>query len=57
MVSFRPYEKKAGYLPHTKELFLIPEKIIAQRVNSSVQLLAPYDNEQLFCLDTIKYCF
>jgi len=50
-------KEKAGCLPHTKELFLIPEKIIAQRVNSSVQLLATYDNKQLFCLDTIKYCF
>ena len=45
-------KEKAGCLPHTKELFLTQEKIITQRVNSSGQLLATYDNEQYFCLDT-----
>ena len=32
--------------------YLTPEKIITQRVNSSGQLLATYDTEQYFCLDT-----
>jgi hypothetical protein len=53
-IWYRPdlMKEKAGCLPHTKELFLTPEKIITQRVNSSGQLLATYDNEQFFCLDT-----
>lgn len=53
-IWYRPdlMKEKAGCLPHTKELFLTPEKIITQRVNSSGQLLATYDNEQYFCLDT-----
>jgi hypothetical protein len=53
-IWYRPdlMKEKAGCLPHTKELFLIPEKIITQRINSSGQLLATYDNEQFFCLDT-----
>lgn len=53
-IWYRPdlMKEKAGCLPHTKELFITPEKIITQRVNSSGQLLATYDNEQFFCLDT-----
>ncbi len=53
-IWYRPdlMKEKAGCLPHTKELFLTPEKIITQRVNSSGQLLATYDNDQFFCLDT-----
>jgi len=53
-IWYRPdlMKEKAGCLPHTKELFLTPQKIITQRVNSSGQLLATYDNEQFFCLDT-----
>ncbi len=53
-IWYRPdlMKEKAGCLPHTKELFLVSEKIITQRVNSSGQLLATYDNEQFFCLDT-----
>lgn len=53
-IWYRPdlMKEKAGCLPHTKELFLTPEKIITQRVNSSGQLLATFDNEQYFCLDT-----
>jgi len=53
-IWYRPdlMKEKAGCLPHTKELFLLTEKIITQRVNSSGQLLATYDNEQFFCLDT-----
>jgi hypothetical protein len=39
-IWYRPdlMKEKAGCLPHTKELFLTPEKIITQRVNSSGQL-------------------
>ena len=53
-IWYRPdlMKEKAGCLPHTKELFLTPEKIITQRVNSSGQLLATFDNEKYFCLDT-----
>jgi hypothetical protein len=53
-IWYRPdlMKEKAGCLPHTKELFITPEKIITQRVNSSGQLLATYDNKQFFCLDT-----
>jgi hypothetical protein len=53
-IWYRPdlMKEKAGCLPHTKELFLTPEKIITQRVNSSGQLLATFDDEQYFCLDT-----
>ncbi len=53
-IWYRPdlMKEKAGCLPHTKELFIVSEKIITQRVNSSSQLLATYDNSQHFCLDT-----
>ena len=53
-IWYRPdlMKEKAGCLPHTKELFLATEKIITQRINSSGQLLATYDNEKYFCLDT-----
>ncbi|MBN1338389.1 MAG: Eco57I restriction-modification methylase domain-containing protein, partial [Bacteroidales bacterium] len=53
-IWYRPdlMKEKAGCLPHTKELFITPGKIITQRVNSSGQLLATYDDEQYFCLDT-----
>jgi len=53
-IWYRPdlMKEKIGSLPHTKELFLAPEKIITQRVNSSGQLLVTYDREQFFCLDT-----
>jgi adenine-specific DNA-methyltransferase len=53
-IWYRPdlMKEKAGCLPHTKELFLTPEKIITQRVNSSGQLLATFDNDQFICLDT-----
>jgi adenine-specific DNA-methyltransferase len=53
-IWYRPdlMKEKAGCLPHTKELFLTSEKIITQRINSSGQLFATYDNEQFFCLDT-----
>jgi hypothetical protein len=45
-------KEKAGCLPHSKELFLTPQKIVTQRINSSGKLFATLDNEQYFCLDT-----
>ncbi|MBT3209832.1 MAG: N-6 DNA methylase [Bacteroidetes bacterium] len=53
-VWYRPdlMKEKVGCLPHTKELFEVPEKLITQRVNSSGQLLVTYDNQQYYCLDT-----
>lgn len=45
-------KEKVGCLPHTKELFEVPEKLIAQRVNSSGELLVTYDDKQHYCLDT-----
>jgi type I restriction-modification system DNA methylase subunit len=53
-IWYRPdlMKKKVGSLPHTRELFEVPEKLITQRVNSSMQLLVAYDNEQNYFLDT-----
>ena len=53
-VWYRPdlMREKVGCLPHTKELFEVPEKLITQRVNSSGQLLVTYDDKQHYCLDT-----
>jgi len=53
-IWYRPdlMKEKDGCLPHTKELFLVSEKIVIQRVNSSGQLLATLDTEHFFCLDT-----
>jgi hypothetical protein len=53
-VWYRPdlMREKAGCLPHTKEFFEVEEKIITQRVNSSMQLLAAYDNQKQYFLDT-----
>lgn len=53
-VWYRPdlMREKVGCLPHTKEFFEVPEKLITQRVNSSMQLLVAYDNEQNYFLDT-----
>ena len=44
--------EKVGCLPHTKELFEVPEKLITQRVNSSGELLVTYDDNQYYFLDT-----
>lgn len=51
---YRPdlMKEKTGCLPHTKEFFEVPEKLITQRVNSSMQLLVAYDNEKNYFLDT-----
>ena len=53
-VWYRPdlMKEKVGCLPHSKEFFEVPEKLITQRVNSSMQLLVAYDNEQNYFLDT-----
>ena len=53
-VWYRPdlMKEKVGCLPHSKEFFEVPEKIITQRVNSSMQLLVAYDDKQNYFLDT-----
>jgi len=53
-IWYRPdlMKEKVGCLPHSKELFEVPEKLITQRVNSSMQLLVAYDNKQNYFLDT-----
>ena len=38
--------QKVGCVPHTKEFFDVPEKLVTQRDNSSCQLLVAYDNQQ-----------
>ena len=53
-IWYRPdlMREKVGCLPHTKSFFEVPEKLITQRVNSSMQLLVAYDDEQNYFLDT-----
>lgn len=53
-IWYRPdlIKEKVGSLPHSKDLFEVPEKLITQRVNSSGQLLVAYDDNQTYCLDT-----
>ena len=53
-IWYRPdlMREKVGSVPHEKELFEADEKIICQRVNSSMQLLAAYDKEKNYFLDT-----
>ncbi|MBO4858908.1 MAG: N-6 DNA methylase [Treponema sp.] len=53
-IWYRPdlMREKVGCLPHTKEFFEVPEKLITQRVNSSMQLLVAYDDKQNYFLDT-----
>ena len=53
-IWYRPdlMQEKVGCLPHTKDFFEVPEKIITQRVNSSMQLLVTYDDNQNYFLDT-----
>lgn len=53
-IWYRPdlMKEKVGCLPHTKEFFEVPEKLITQRVNSSMQLLVAYDDQQNYFLDT-----
>jgi len=53
-IWYRPdlMKEKVGSLPHSKEFFEVPEKLVTQRVNSSMQLLVTYDNEKQYFLDT-----
>ncbi|MFA4843951.1 MAG: TaqI-like C-terminal specificity domain-containing protein [Candidatus Margulisiibacteriota bacterium] len=53
-IWYRPdlMKAKVGSLPHSKSFFEVPEKIVTQRINSSMQLLAAYDNRQNYFLDT-----
>ncbi len=53
-IWYRPdlMKEKVGCLPHSREFFDVPEKLITQRVNSSMQLLVAYDNSQNYFLDT-----
>jgi adenine-specific DNA-methyltransferase len=55
-VWYRPdlMKEKVGCLPHSRSFFEVPEKIITQRVNSSMQLLASYDNKKNYFLDTVN---
>jgi len=53
-IWYRPdlMREKVGCLPHTKDLFEVKEKLITQRVNSSMQLLVAYDTGMNYFLDT-----
>lgn len=53
---YRPdlMREKTGCVPHTKEFFEVPEKIVTQRVNSSYQLMVAYDCEKQYFLDTVN---
>lgn len=53
-IWYRPdlMREKVGSLPHSKEFFEVPEKLVTQRVNSSRQLLVAYDSQQQYFLDT-----
>ena len=53
-IWYRPdlMKEKVGSLPHSSEFFNVPEKLVTQRVNSSMQLLVAYDDEQNYFLDT-----
>ena len=55
-IWYRPdlMREKVGCLPHTSELFEVPEKLVTQRVNSSMQLLVAYDTEENYFLDTVN---
>lgn len=53
-IWYRPdlMKEKVGCLPHSSSFFEVNEKIITQRVNSSMRLMAAYDDEQNYFLDT-----
>lgn len=53
-IWYRPdlMKEKVGSVSYTKEFFEVPEKLVTQRVNSSMQLLCAYDNKQNYFLDT-----
>ncbi len=53
-IWYRPdlMKEKVGSVSYSKDFFEVPEKLIIQRVNSSMQLLCAYDDRQNYCLDT-----
>ena len=53
-IWYRPdlMRQKVGSVPHTKEFFEVPEKLVMQRI--SRQLIVAYDNQQNYFLDTIN---
>jgi len=53
-VWYRPdlIKEKAGCLPHSKEFFEPPEKLVMQRISKRIQVA--YDNEQNYFLDTVN---
>jgi hypothetical protein len=53
-VWYRPdlMKEKVGSVSYSKEFFEVPEKLVTQRVNSSMQLLCAYDDSQNYFLDT-----
>ena len=53
-VWYRPdlMKEKVGSVSYTKEFFEVHEKLITQRVNSSMQLLCAYDDNGNYFLDT-----
>ncbi|MCX8481147.1 MAG: Eco57I restriction-modification methylase domain-containing protein, partial [Sediminibacterium sp.] len=53
-IWYRPdlMKEKIGSVSYTKDFFEVPEKIVTQRVNSSMRLLCTYDNSQNYFLDT-----
>ena len=55
-IWYRPdlMKEKVGCLPHSKGFFEVKEKLVTQRVNSSMQLLVAYDNQQNYFLDTVN---
>ena len=55
-VWYRPdlMKEKVGSLSHSKEFFEVPEKLVTQRINSSMQLLVAYDDSKNYFLDTVN---
>ena len=53
-IWYRPdlMKEKVGSVSYTKEFFEVPEKLVTQRVNSSMQLLCTYDDKRQYFLDT-----
>lgn len=55
-IWYRPdlMKEKVGSVAHSKKFFEVAEKIVTQRVNSSFQLLAAYDSDKSYFLDTVN---
>ena len=53
-IWYRPdlMKEKVGSVSYSRDFFEVPEKLITQRVNSSMRLLCAYDNCQNYFLDT-----